>query len=91
MNQGCAPRGKPDELHENGCNCKKYQVDEYVATIFPGNRMKKTRIVRETGEGSVTFDGLTGGTEEYVITGLRNNFCTQGYLLFQVSFHIVIL
>ena len=47
-----------------------FQVDEYVATIFPGNRMKKTRIVRETGEGSVTFDGLEGGTMEYVITGL---------------------
>ena len=43
--------------------------------------MKKTRIVRETGEGSVTFDGLAGGTEEYVITGLRKNFCTLGYLL----------
>ena len=52
-----------------------------MATIFPGNRMKKTRIVRETGEGSVTFDGLSGGTEEYVITGRRKNFCTLGCLL----------
>ena len=45
-----------------------------MATIFPGNRMKKTRIVRETGEGSVTFDGLEGGIVEYVITGLSNYF-----------------
>ena len=68
----------------------KYQVDEYVATIFPGNKMKKTRIVSGTGEGSVTFDGLAGGTTEYVITGPRNYFCTQAiYCLGQFSLETI--
>ena len=52
----------------------KHQVDEYVATIFPGNCMKKTTMkdTRKGTFGEVTFDGLDGGTVEYVITGLRN-------------------
>ena len=47
-----------------------FQVDEYVATIFPGNIMKKARILSRDGEGGVTFDGLEGGDVEYVVTGL---------------------
>ena len=45
-------------------------MDEYVATIFPGNIMKKARILSRDGEGGVTFDGLEGGDVEYVVTGL---------------------
>ena len=30
--------------------------------------------MEETGEGSVTFDGLENGTTGYVITGLRHSF-----------------
>ena len=56
----------------------KYQVDEYVATIFPGNNGQQSGMVKEsldnTGKGKVIFEGLEGGTVEYVITGLRNYF-----------------
>ena len=41
-----------------------------MATIFPGNIMKKARILSRDGEGGVTFDGLEGGDVEYVVTGL---------------------
>ena len=38
-----------------------------MATIFPGNRTKMTGVIGR--EASITFDGLEGGTVEYVVTG----------------------
>ena len=43
------------------------QKREYMATIFPGNRMKMTGVIGR--EASIIFDGLEGGTVEYVVTG----------------------
>ena len=46
------------------------QVDEYVATISPGNMMKKVTLKEGTMQEEVFFDGLEGGKIEYTITGL---------------------
>ena len=46
------------------------QVDEYVATISPGNMMKKVTLKEGTMQEQVFFDGLKGGKTEYTITGL---------------------
>ena len=46
------------------------QVDEYVATISPGNEMKKVTLKEGTMQEEVFFDGLEGGKIEYTITGL---------------------
>ena len=46
------------------------QVDEYVATISPGNMMKKVTLKEGTMQEQVFFDGLEGGKIEYTITGI---------------------
>ena len=58
-----------------------------MATIFPGNRMKMTGVIGR--DASITFDGLEGGTVEYVVTGPKNILydSMQVYRLLQTILH----
>jgi len=70
----------PASLQNKSSN--KLKVDMYVATIFPGNKLKKVEVGRE-----VSFTGLSGGTQEYIVTvsAMVNNAKMKGA---RTTFHL---